>query len=75
MKVIRIIDLLNKIANGEEVPKKIRINKIVYEYAGIDYKSKDGTYLFDTYILITKEYMNMEIEIIDYLKSKGENNE
>ena len=34
---MKIIDLLNKIANGEEVPKKIIWNKLVYDY-------KDGLY-------------------------------
>ena len=66
-KTIKIIDLLNKIANGEEVPKKIKVgNNFYYEYAeNIDYRSKEGTYLFDTYIQINKEDMNMKVEIIE----------
>ena len=64
---MKIIDLLNKIANGEEVPKKIKIdNRFYYEYdKDIDYKSKDGTYLFDSYIQINKEDMNLEVEILE----------
>ena len=64
---MKVIDLLNKIANGEEVPKKIKIdNRFYYEYdKDIDYKSKDGTYLFDSYIQINKEDMNMEVEILE----------
>ena len=31
MNKIRIIDLLNKIANGEEVPKKVRYNDELYD--------------------------------------------
>lgn len=64
---MKIIDLLNKIANGEEIPKKIKVdNRFYYEYdENIDYKSKDGTYLFDAYIQINKKDMNMEVEIIE----------
>ena len=67
---MKIIDLLNKIANGKEVPKKIKVNnRFYYEYdENIDYKSKDGTYLFDTYIQINKEDMNTEVEIIEEAK-------
>ena len=31
-KTIKIIDLLNKIANREEVPKKIRVGEYKFEY-------------------------------------------
>lgn len=41
MNKIRIIDLLNKIANGEEVPKKIKLNEVIFEYRGDDYLYKD----------------------------------
>ena len=62
---MKIIDLLNKIANGE-IPKKIKVsNKFTYIHDGIDYKSGDGTYLFDSYIETTTEDMNIEIEIIE----------
>ena len=42
MNKIRVIDILNKIANGEEVPKKILLNRIVFEYQGDDYLYKDN---------------------------------
>ena len=32
MKTIKIIDLLNKIANGEEVPKKIKYENDIYKH-------------------------------------------
>ena len=32
MKTIKIIDLLNKIANGEEVPEKIKYRKKIFIY-------------------------------------------
>ena len=31
-KAIKVIDLLNKIANGEEVPKKIKFRDDIYEF-------------------------------------------
>ena len=34
MNKIRVIDLLNKIAKGEEVPKKIKYKNNIYEYDG-----------------------------------------
>ena len=62
---MKIIDLLNKIANGE-VPKKIKVdNRFIYIHDGIDYKSHDGKYLFDSYLETTTEDMNIEIEIIE----------
>ncbi len=62
---MKVIDLLNKIANGE-VPKKIKIdNKFTYIHDGIDYKNHDGTYLFDSYLETTTEDMNIKVEILE----------
>lgn len=41
---IKIIDLLNKIANDEEVPKKIKINNVIYEYRGYMYCTEKANY-------------------------------
>ena len=64
---MKVIDLLNKIANGEEIPKKIKVSSgIIFEYDGIDYKNKDyNKYFFDSYMQITEKDMNMEVEIIE----------
>lgn len=32
---MKVIDLLNKIANGEELPEKIRYNNNIYEYISL----------------------------------------
>ena len=38
---MKVIDLLNKIANGEETPKKIKYNNIIYKYnEQYDYKNE-----------------------------------
>ena len=68
MKTIKIIDLLNKIANGEEVPKKIRIDgetlildngkELHYRFEG-----KTAMLCFEWYIETRK--LNYEVEILD----------
>ena len=66
---MKVINLLNKIANGEQPPKKIEVDSLYYEYdKNVDYKSKDGRYLFDNYLQINEEDMNKEIEIIEESK-------
>ena len=70
---MKIIDLLNKIANGEEVPKKIKINKIIFEYQGDDYLYKDEDkkeyWLFSAGYTDKFEWLdsalNTEVEIIE----------
>ena len=63
-KTIKIIDLLNKIANGEEVPKKIKWNDDTWCYSG-----KPGyNYLTDYEDLFSAtdgENLNDEVEILD----------
>ena len=82
-KTIKIIDLLNKIANDEEVPAMVRMNEMeecediifLYDKDIQDYKSKDDDFLFE--IIFNKSFpvLNLEVEIIeedkkiDYCKS------
>lgn len=59
---MKIIDLLNKIANGEEVPKKIK-----YDYNEWEYDEKAKTYYCGTCTLLNKYkyiYLNDEVGII-----------
>jgi hypothetical protein len=67
MNKIKIIDLLNKIANGEEVPKKIKYTKRIGEYLILglkenDYIDIDGDCLFEDYDWLNN--LNEEVEII-----------
>ena len=74
MKTIKIIDLLNKIANGEEVPTDIKVGIHKFYkcrkhnvYDDFDYQNEDGEYLLDylsEYEYLTK-YINNEVEILD----------
>lgn len=67
---IRIIDLLNKITNEEEIPKKIKFRGIVYVYfddtvsTSCLYKNNEYcTFLFMKYAVET--ILNDEVEIIE----------
>lgn len=71
-KTIKIIDLLNKIANGEEVPEKIKYEgdilkyeKEVQDYFGV---SKTGNGSFFNYLFVNKKtakFINDTVEIIE----------
>ena len=63
MKTIKIIDLFNKIANGEELPKKIKYKNDIYEYEHYDYFGINRGYLFDRYNV--SGILNDEVEIIE----------
>jgi hypothetical protein len=66
---MRIIDLLNKIANGEEVPKKIRIDHWCYKF---EWAEHDSNY-YDKHedidlmscLSMDKEELNYEVEILE----------
>lgn len=65
---MKIIDLLNKIANKEDVPKKIKYNGCIYELHNrvrhfYNYKNNKGVYFEDEWFLTN--ILNDEIEIIE----------
>ena len=68
---MKVIDLLNKIANGEEAPKKIKTKNDVWIYdcndcEGIDYRASDDRgYMFEVHTRINKDDLNEEVEIIE----------
>ncbi len=65
---IKIIDLLVKIANGEQVPKKIKYKNKIWEYNADsdDYKG-ENIWLFEESFEYKKtiEFINDEVEIIE----------
>lgn len=73
---MKVIDLLNKIANGEEVPKRIKYKSIIlcYHEEEQDYNSYWGRYLFEHLFkkYETKSFINDEIEIIEDTPKKIE---
>ena len=72
-KKIKVIDLLNKIANGEEIPKKIKVKDYIFIWKVSDigtgyYNVKEGTgyYWLEDYVSLDNlEDLNTEIEIIE----------
>ena len=66
---IKVIDLLNKIANGEEVPKKIKVLDGIYYYCGKDesgncyYSEPEGC--GGIRLSFNTSQLNDEIEIIE----------
>lgn len=67
---IRIIDLLNKIYNNDNIPKKIIYDNCKWEYLSeySDYKNEDKGYLFGYYIANYDDihsFLNQEIEIVE----------
>ena len=69
MKTIKVIDLLNKIANGEDMPLKIIFNNMVYIFEKEigDYENENVDYLFEeiTNYTDTKNFLNAKVEIIE----------
>lgn len=76
-KTIKVIDLLNKIANGEEVPKKIKYGYKEYEYKSNSnlYVREDGTFggdwaldmMLDEEVEIIEEEPEIDIQAIEEL--------
>lgn len=61
---MKVIDLLNKIANGEEVPKKIKFKSTIYELDETEttyYDAKDVTFMQHYNFKILSD----EVEIIE----------
>lgn len=75
---MRIIDLAVKIANGKELPKKIKVEDLIYEYRGDDYVYVDKKgmqyWLFgETYnvrFYYLESFLNAEVEIIEEVPKK-----
>lgn len=73
---MKIIELLNKIANGEEVPKKVRFAGIIFEYDEDDqmynnYEHEnicDYAFLNDEVEIIEEEKKIEKIDVIPYEK-------
>ena len=66
MSKMTVIQLLNKIANGEEVPKKIKIKDEIWIYDEIDYRASDDRgYLFEVHTRTNCQDLNEEVEILE----------
>ena len=72
---MKVIDLLNKIANGEEVPKKIRIDHWCYKFEWVEHDSnyydKHEDIDLMSCLSMDKEELNYEVKIIEEDKKIG----
>lgn len=68
-KTIKIIDLLNKIANDEEVPKKIRIDHWCYKFEWVEhlknYYDEECDVDLMSALSMDKEELNYGVQIIE----------
>ena len=68
---IKIIDLLVKDSNGEEMPKKIKFNNVIWEYKDENkdyYSTYTGEPFFNDYSSLgawIMKHLNVEVEIIE----------
>ena len=66
---MKVIDLLNKIANGEEVPKKIRIEHWCYKFEWVEhlenYYDEDSDIDIMSALSMSEEELNYKVEIIE----------
>lgn len=65
---MKVMDLLNKIANGEEIPTKIKVDKDTYEWDWLDnyYSGTNG----DDLLELSAKYsevvlLNMDVELTE----------
>jgi len=64
---MKVIDLLNRIANGEEVPKKVKYKTHYWEYKeeAKDYKDNEDDYVFSCSNYDITAMLDNEVEIIE----------
>ena len=66
MNKIKIIDLINMISKGEEVPKKIKYNGEEFQFTGYDRASKNYiNELEDLFEVLDGSMLNDKVEILD----------
>ena len=62
---MKVIDLLNKIANGEEVPKQIIYCGVDYYWTNSTYENPEAEEILFWFDVYSEEHLNNEIEIIE----------
>ena len=80
---MKVIDLLKKIENGENIPQKIKVYQEVFEWDILEhyYKRSNGDDLLELCTIFnTGELLSMEVELIEdeidiLVQTKDKNNE
>ena len=70
MSKLTVIQLLNKIANGEEVPERIKVDNIIYRYENWEHFYYTDNEAREDLLAIGKDYstndfLNWNVEIIE----------
>lgn len=72
MKTIKVIDLFNKLANGENLPKKVKYDGNIYKYhyGERDYINYNANYdanswLFSILPINKSDFLDVELEIVE----------
>ena len=69
MNKIKVIDLLNMISKGEEVPKKIKYNLLEKNYQILVYDEEEQEYRYENdynnFCTFPNHHLNDEVEIIE----------
>lgn len=60
-----MLDIIEKMAKGEDIPRKIKIDDNILEWDSLmfDYQDEDGDWLFEDYAV--NESLNDEVEILE----------
>lgn len=66
---MKLIDILNKIANGEEVPKKIKCEDEIFTFNFNGQQYEKGICDMSDYLILDYDCLNDEVEIIE--ENKG----
>ena len=67
---MKVIDLLNKIANGEEVPERIKVDNIIYRYENWEHFYYTDNEAREDLLVRGKDYstndfLNWNVELIE----------
>jgi hypothetical protein len=68
-KKIKVIELLNKKANNEQMPSKIRFEGLNYQYKGSSYYDRNGDLLCENCDLLC--VLDSEVEILEDEEETG----
>ena len=66
---MKVIDLLKKIENGKNVPKKIKVDQEIFEWDILEryYRRNNGDDLLELCTIFnTGELLSLEVELIEY---------
>lgn len=62
---IKVIDLLNMISRGKEVPKEIKYCAVYYYWTGFNYENSEADEVLFWSCIYSEKYLNDEVEIIE----------